>query len=332
MPICCSAIFGRGPTRLMSPRRTLMHCGSSSSLSQRRKRPKFVICPGAADATRAIGSESEWNMVRNLKIVNGFPNRPMRDCRKMTGPGEERRTAAAIKNRSGTSAGLNNSTRVTSKARFVDDADHALSWVSTSLSGSTPLGADAETRVLQAMASGGSIALQDSGVMRQPAGPVHFAFNPVIGTCHAIAESDRRRPAKALLNARVVAIATVYAPRRKQVVAPLEMNSGEAFNQGDELIDGDEFAGAEIQRLADIALGDQPGSYNAVIDVHEAPRLRAVAPYFDFAFAGELGLNDFATQRGRRLFPAARPGAEGAVNVVIAGHAAFEPEVFFEMA
>ena len=41
-------MHGRGPTRDMSPRRTLISCGSSSRLVRRRKRPNGVIASSAA--------------------------------------------------------------------------------------------------------------------------------------------------------------------------------------------------------------------------------------------------------------------------------------------
>ena len=70
----------------------------------------------------------------------------------------------------------------------------------------------------------------------------------------------------------------------------------------------------------------------AVVDVHEAAGLLAVAPDLDLVVAGVLGLDDLAADGGGGLFAAAGPGAEGAVDVVEAGDAALEAVVLFEVA
>ena len=66
---------------------------------------------------------------------------------------------------------------------------------------------------------------------------------------------------------------------------------------------------------------DLADALDAVVDVHEAAGLLAVAPDLDLVLAGLLGVNHLAADRGRRLFAAAVPGAVRAVDIVEAGDA-----------
>ena len=70
---------------------------------------------------------------------------------------------------------------------------------------------------------------------------------------------------------------------------------------------------------------------HAVVDVHEAAGLLAVAPDLDLVLAGELGLDHLAADRGGSLLAAAVPGAAAAVDVVEARHARIQAEVLAEV-
>ena len=72
--------------------------------------------------------------------------------------------------------------------------------------------------------------------------------------------------------------------------------------------------------------------FEAVVDVHEAAGLLAVAPDLDLVSPVSLASIDLAADRGRRLLAAAVPGAVRAVDVVEAGHARLEAEVLAEVA
>src|SRR5215207_907308 len=104
---------GRGPTRVMSPRRTLSSWGSSSRLVLRRNTPVRVTrlslfslelpfsTVSSPRSSRAISSRNSRsspprNMVRNLNNVNRPPPSPTRSCRKNAGPLSSRCTATAI--------------------------------------------------------------------------------------------------------------------------------------------------------------------------------------------------------------------------------------------
>src|SRR6266511_3721225 len=111
----------RGPTRLISPRTTLISCGSSSRLVRRRKRPLRVM----------RGSSGRWpygsslicsscpiaiascTIVRNLSMRNTRPLLPTRGWAKRTGRPVSKRIHNAIAARSGlkTSSAIAASTR-----------------------------------------------------------------------------------------------------------------------------------------------------------------------------------------------------------------------------
>src|SRR5436189_197469 len=60
--------WGRGPTRLISPARTLKSCGSSSRLELRRKRPTRVVRASSFLAWTTWAPFSSTRMERNLKM------------------------------------------------------------------------------------------------------------------------------------------------------------------------------------------------------------------------------------------------------------------------
>ena len=64
--------------------------------------------------------------------------------------------------------------------------------------------------------------------------------------------------------------------------------------------------------------GQPDRAVGAVVDVHERAGLLAVAPDLDLVLARELGGDDLAADRGRRLLAAAVVGAFRAVDVVVA--------------
>ena len=70
---------------------------------------------------------------------------------------------------------------------------------------------------------------------------------------------------------------------------------------------------------------------DAVVDVHEAPGLLAVAPDLDGMRAGELGLGHLAADRRRRLLPAAVVRPVRSVDVVVAGDPRRNAEVLTEV-
>src|SRR5690606_24789265 len=117
-----------------------------------------------------------------------------------------------------------------------------------------------------------------------------------------------------------------------QVVAPPELHAGDLLDDVDELVDGDQLAAADVERLVHVAAGEAQGPLDAVVDEHEAARLLAVAPDLDLVGAGQLGLGHPAADGRRVLLAASGPGAVGAVDVVVAGYVGGQAEVLVEVA
>ena len=121
---------GRGPTRLISPRRTFHSCGSSSRLQRRSALPTRVIRgsslilksapPTSFSSARPRRSFSApTRIVRNLTMRKIDPPRPWRSWRKKTGPRLSSFTASATTAITGASNSSPRAARVTSTARLV---------------------------------------------------------------------------------------------------------------------------------------------------------------------------------------------------------------------
>ena len=78
-----------------------------------------------------------------------------------------------------------------------------------------------------------------------------------------------------------VAVAAVDALGGVEFVIALELDAGDLFRDVDELVDGDELVGAEVEWLVDVALGDHLRALGAVVDVHEGAGLFSIAPDLD---------------------------------------------------
>ena len=74
------------------------------------------------------------------------------------------------------------------------------------------------------------------------------------------------------------------------------------FHDFDQLIDGNELIGAQVQRPVDTGVHNHSAAFDTVVDVHEASRLVAVAPDLDFMIARFLGFNHLSADRRRGFF------------------------------
>ncbi len=90
------ATCGRGPTIDISPLSTLNSCGSSSIEVRRSSAPTGVIRGSFRVAPTEPSSLGSTVIVRNLKMWNGRPLKPIRAWRKNTGPSEVSRIASAV--------------------------------------------------------------------------------------------------------------------------------------------------------------------------------------------------------------------------------------------
>src|SRR6266516_2482112 len=129
----------------------------------------------------------------------------------------------------------------------------------------------------------------------------------------------------------IVGVPAVYTLRRAEVVAALETDPGDVLDEVHKLVDRYQLAGPEVDGLEDIACSDGQRSLEAVIYVHEGPRLVPVAPDFNAVVPRRLGVDHLAADRGGRLLPPAFPGPVRAVHVVKAGNTGRQPEVFAEV-
>src|SRR5207244_2032642 len=117
----------------------------------------------------------------------------------------------------------------------------------------------------------------------------HLVVDPAIGLFQAFTQTNGRLPPEHLLDASVVAIASVHAFGRAQVVSAFQFHPANVFDDIDELIDRYQLATADVERSWNISLHHHASALQAIIDIHEATRLMTVAPNLDFFAAGELG-------------------------------------------
>ena len=117
LAVSSPTIAGVGPTRLISPRSTLIIRGSPSSLNRRSQRPTTVnLHPPASHA-----------IVRYRYARNGTCPNPDRLSRTNAGPRELNRIAKAIVTSTGSNPNINIDAAATSKTRFRFDCDQKVS-------------------------------------------------------------------------------------------------------------------------------------------------------------------------------------------------------------
>ncbi len=109
---------------------------------------------------------------------------------------------------------------------------------------------------------------------------VVLPFDPGIGLGEASLEGRVRLPAEGFLNEGVVAVAPGHAARGGQVIVTFELDAADRFGQADEVVDRDQLARTEVDRRGDqlVAVHNLVDAEDAVIDIHEAAGLFAVAP------------------------------------------------------
>src|SRR5262245_66415637 len=101
----------------------------------------------------------------------------------------------------------------------------------------------------------------DSGIRLAVAPPRlddrrHLLADPPVGLFHAVPQADGGSPAQLLLDQRVLAAASAHSLRRGEVVAALELPARDVFDDVDQLVDGDQFVTADVDRFDNVA-GEQ---------------------------------------------------------------------------
>src|SRR5262245_13773136 len=109
----------------------------------------------------------------------------------------------------------------------------------------------------------------------------HLLVDPRVGFPHPRFECDRRRPAEALPNQCVVAVAATHTLRCVELVAAYQSHAGDRFDDVHQLVDGHELLAADVQRLGDIAPHQTQRPFQAIVDIGEASRLLPVSPNLD---------------------------------------------------
>ena len=85
-------------------------------------------------------------------------------------------------------------------------------------------------------------------------------FDPGVCSGEAFAELDGGFPVELFEDFGVVAVAAIDAFGCVEFVVALQFDAGYLFGDVYELVNGNEFVGAEVERLVDLALGDHPGA------------------------------------------------------------------------
>jgi len=79
------------------------------------------------------------------------------------------------------------------------------------------------------------------------------------------------------VNQRVIAVAAVDALGSAQIVVPLQLHAGNLFGHVYQLVDGHQFTGTKVDGRQNVALEEIDDALGAVVDIHEAAGLMAVA-------------------------------------------------------
>jgi hypothetical protein len=108
---------------------------------------------------------------------------------------------------------------------------------------------------------------------------------PTISFLDPVLEPHRWFPIQVLTNQGVVGIPSAHAFGSVKIVPALQLYTGNAFYDVDELIDGDKFRRTKINRFDNIAVHDLQSTLYAIVDVRETPSLFAVTPDFVFVMA-----------------------------------------------
>src|ERR1700730_12975105 len=82
--------------------------------------------------------------------------------------------------------------------------------------------------------------------------------------------------------------------------------------------------------LMNVALKNGLYAPDAIIDIHETPRLITISPNLDFVLASSLRINHFSADSRGRFFSAAIPGSMWNINVVKPCDAALQAKILFE--
>ena len=116
-------------------------------------------------------------------------------------------------------------------------------------------------------------------------------------------------------NEPIIRIATPH-PRRPIDVALPDRFACDSCNHLDELVNGDHFVGADINRPGEVRTCQPPRALKAFIDIEERSGLFSVAPNLDFTSVGRH--RNFAAHGRGSFLPTIIPASLGPENIVVA--------------
>src|SRR6478735_7933521 len=160
---------------------------------------------------------------------------------------------------------------------------------------------------------------------------LHLIKDPSVSLLKTGLQRSRGLPAKLTSYEGVIAATAADAFGSVEFIIALELDAGQFLREVDESINGDHLGTADVDRLRDVAFHEQAGAVKAVVDKHEAACLFAISPDLDFMTTGEFRGDDFATDRRGRLLPPAIKSAVRTIDIMIAGHAGLQAELFPKM-
>ena len=83
---------------------------------------------------------------------------------------------------------------------------------------------------------------------------------------------------KYTLNHAVITISPVHSPGCRQIIGALKLDARDLLNDVDQLINRDQLAATQINRVNELAVENHFCPFDAVVDVHEAACLISITP------------------------------------------------------
>src|SRR6266576_594508 len=101
----------------------------------------------------------------------------------------------------------------------------------------------------------------------------HLIVDPCVCFFEAVSQADTWLPTEVFADERVITVASIDAFGSVEIVTPFQFYARDVLDDIDQLVDGNEFAAPEVDRLDDFAVHDRLGAFQAIVDVHETARL-----------------------------------------------------------
>ena len=97
-----------------------------------------------------------------------------------------------------------------------------------------------------------------------------------------------KAPTQSCFDQRVVAAAAANSLRSIEVLVAFDPDPGDLLGEIHKPVYGYHLGASDVKRMCDVAVHECACTVEAVVNEHEATRLLAVAPNFDFVMAGQF--------------------------------------------